>query len=168
MELIRIIIYLYIIVLLCGCRCDKRISDIGIEKYPSDRIEYDYLYCIEKRGCGKSVYQTHNQLRVDTMIISGKSLLYIVSEDIEDQELTNKYIIYDCGSDKLYISDMNIYFDIITSEKDQEELYRRIFSKEYLWRISRISEDLSYIVVTFFNNRQNCLNLYPIVYDVDD
>lgn len=147
---------------LCGCGCDKRISDIEIVKYPSDGIEYDYLYRIEKRGSDRTVYQSHNQLRVDTVIISGKSLLYVVSEDIESEELTYKYMIYDSGNDKLYKSDMNICFDIITSAKDREELYRRIFNKEYLWSVSRISDDFSYIVVNFFNNGQNRLNLYPV------
>lgn len=167
--------YIYIIaILICfvsiagGCGCDKRIPDIEIGKYPSDGIEYDYLYRIEKQGSDKAVYQSHNQLRVDTVIMSGKSLLYVVSEDIESEELTYKYMIYDSGNGRLYESDMNICFDIIASEKDSEELYRRISNKEYLWSVSRISDDFSYIVVNFFNNAQNCLNLHPAVYDVED
>lgn len=163
MGLTRVMAMVFVCMFLCGCRCSKRIPDIEIGKYPSDRIEYDYLYRIEKRGSDKAVYQSYNRLGVDTVINSGKSLFYVVSEDIEDQELTNKYIVYDSGNDKLYESDMNICFDIITSEKDCEELYRRIFGKEYLWSVSRISDDLSYIVVNFFNNGQNRLNLYPVV-----
>lgn len=164
----RIVSIIFVCVLLFGCSRDKHIPDIEIGKYPSDRIEYDYLYRIEKRGSDKAVYQSYNSMCIDTVINRGKSLLYVVSEDIEDQELTNKYIIYDFDNGKLYESDMNICFDIVTSEKDCEELYHRMLSKKYLWGVSWISDNLSFIIVTFFNGWQNWLNLYPVVDEVED
>lgn len=161
MGLKRVVSIVLVCVLLFGCSRDKRILDIEIGKYSSDRIEYDYLYRIEKCDVDKVVYQSYNPLRIDTIMNAGKSVLYVVNEDIEDQELTNKYIVYDFDNDKLYESDMNICLDIINSERGFKELYHRL-GKDYCWGVSSISEDLSHIVVTYFNDQQNLLKLYPV------
>lgn len=161
MEIRQIVACIYIMILLCGCKQHARISNIAVEKYCSDNIEYEYSYCIKKQSDDRIIYQSYNPLRIDTIMNVGKSVLYVVNEDIEDQELTNKYIVYDFDNDKLYESDMNICLDIINSERGFKELYHRL-GKDYCWGVSSISEDLSHIVVTYFNDQQNLLKLYPI------